>query len=228
MNSALEHTEHTAPPYAVRPHQDDPHIDAFDIIGTTGHIIGLGPVVLAVVGEYEDGQLLPHVATEIRTKLKADADFIVHACNTYEAAIKTLEQIANYGDLNNGNLQNHPLRHSMSQLSGQDCAELARTTLHSITPPPTNDEQQEPEIESDEPASYRVEIDRCPLYLSIEAKSGTSAIQKAIDLVRLVTKNETEGLRLPLGEPGDHDADAIIYPSFDAKDYGIADIEPMV
>ena len=40
MNSALEHTEHTAPPYAVRPHQDDPHIDAFDIIGTTGHIIG--------------------------------------------------------------------------------------------------------------------------------------------------------------------------------------------
>src|SRR6266850_2481291 len=97
-----------------------------------------------------------------------------------------------------------------------------------ITPPPTNDEQQEPEIESDEPASYRVEIDRCPLYLSIEAKSGTSAIQKAIDLVRLVTKNETEGLRLPLGEPGDHDADAIIYPSFDAKDYGIADIEPMV
>jgi len=107
-------------------------------------------------------------------------------------------------------------------------AELARTTLHSITPPPTNDEQQEPEIESDEPASYRVEIDRCPLYLSIEAKSGTSAIQKAIDLVRLVTKNETEGLRLPLGEPGDHDADAIIYPSFDAKDFGIADIEPMV
>ena len=185
-------------------------------------------MVLAVVGEYEDGQLLPHVATEIRTKLKADADFIVHACNTYEAAIKTLEQIANYGDLNNGNLQNHPLRHLMSQLSGQDCAELARTTIHSINPPPTNEEQQEPEIESDEPASYRVEIDRCPLYLSIEAKSGTSAIQKAIDLVRLVTKNETEGLRLPLGEPGDHDADAIIYPSFDAKDYGIADIEPIV
>ena len=49
MNSALEHT---APPYAVRPHQDDPNIDAFDIIATTGHIIGLGPVVLAVVGEY--------------------------------------------------------------------------------------------------------------------------------------------------------------------------------
>lgn len=221
--------EITKPPYAVRPYQDDPNVDAFEIIATTGHIIGLGPVVVAVVGEYEEGNLLPHVAPEIRSKLKADADFIAQACNAYQTAVTTLQQIADYGNLSKGSAQDHPRRSLMVQLSGEDCAELARTALDTIKalPTATTTRSVEPEIESDEPSSYRVEIDRCPLYLSIEATSGDRAIASALTLIKELTRSDTEGIHLPLSEPGEHDADAIIYPSLDIKDYRIADVESL-
>ncbi len=219
-------TQITNPPYAVRPYQDDPNIDAFEIIATTGHIRGLGPIVVAVVAEYESGQLLPHGTPEIRSKLQADADFIARACNAYQTAITALENIANYGDLKKGNFRDHPLRGLMIQLSSEDCAELASTALETINSAPANPQGSEPEVESDEPESYRIEIDRCPLYLSIEAKSGSAAIANAITLVKQLTQNENKGIHLPLSQPGDHDADAFIYPSFDAKDYRVADIEP--
>jgi len=229
MTTIPTEPEITKLPYAVRPYQDDPNVDAFEIVATTGHIIGLGPVVVAVVGEYEDGNLIPHVTPEIRTKLQADADFITQACNAYQTALTTLQQIANYGDLSKSNVQDHPLRPFMVQLSSEDCAQLARTALETIKLLPTTTTTQpvQPELESDEPNSYRVEIDRCPLYLSIEATSGDRAIASAIALVHELTKTDTEGIHLPLSEPGDHDADAIIYPSLDVKDYRIADVESM-
>jgi hypothetical protein len=229
MTTIPTEPEITKPPYAVRPYQDDPNVDAFEIVATTGHIIGLGPVVVALVGEYEDGNLIPHVTPEIRTKLQADSDFITQACNAYQTALTTLQQIANYGDLSKSNVQDHPLRPLMVQLSSEDCAELARTALETIKPLPTTTTTQpvQPELESDEPNSYRVEIDRCPLYLSIEATSGDRAIASAVALVNELTKTDTEGIHLPLSEPGDHDADAIIYPSLDVKDYRIADVESM-
>jgi hypothetical protein len=225
MTTSPAETEITNPPYAVRPYQDDQNVDAFEIVATTGHITGLGPIVVAVVAEYDEGQLIPHVTPEIRTKLRADADFIAQACNAYETAITTLQQIADYGDLSQSKVRNHPLRPLMVQVSSEDCAELARTALKTINPSLANTEEQEPEIESDDPSSYRIEIDRCPLYLSIEATSGNAAITGAITLVKQLTKNETAGIPLPLSEPGDHDADAVIYPSFDPRDYRIADVE---
>jgi hypothetical protein len=229
MTTIPAEPEITKPPYAVRPYQDDPNVDAFEIIATTGHIIGLGPVVVAVVGEFEDGNLLPHVTPEIRTKLQADADFIAQACNAYQTAITTLQHIADYGDLSQSDVRDHPGRPLMVQLSSEDCAELARTALETIKPRPTTTTTPivQPEIESDEPSSYRVEIDRCPLYLSIEATSGDRAIATALTLIKGLTKNDTEGIRLPLSELGEHDADAIIYPSLDAKDYRIADVESL-
>jgi hypothetical protein len=221
--------EITRPPYAVRPYQDDPNIDAFEIIATTGHIIGLGPVVVAVVAEYEDGNLLPHVAPEIRSKLKADADFLTQACNAYQTAITTLQQIADYGNLSKGSTHDHPHRALMVQLTGADCAELAQTALNTIKPQPLPRTAPtiDSELESDEPNSYRVEIDRCPLYLSIEANNGDLAIARALALVKQLTNNDAEGIHLPLSEPGEHDTDAIIYPSVDIKDYRIADVEPL-
>lgn len=84
-----------------------------------------------------------------------------------------------------------------------------------------------PEIESDEPTSYRIEIDRCPLYLTIEATTSDQAIATALTLIKKLTKTETEGIPLPLSEPGEHDTDAIIYPSLDIKDYRIADVESL-
>ena len=231
MSTIPAEPEITKPPYAVRPYQDDPNLDAFEIIATTGHISGLGPVVVAVVGEYEDGNLITHVAPEIRSKLQADADFITQACNAYQTAITALQQIADYGDLSKGSAQTHPRRSLMVQLSSEDCAELARTALETIKPRPiARTVQTIAQLESDEsgePSSYRVEIDRCPLYLSIEATNGDLAIDKALNLVRELTRNDTEGIHLPLSEPGDHDTDAIIYPSLDVKDYRIADVESL-
>jgi len=61
----------------------------------------------------------------------------------------------------------------------------------------------------------------------IEATNGDLAIDKALNLVRELTRNDTEGIHLPLSEPGDHDTDAIIYPSLDVKDYRIADVESL-
>ena len=160
-------TQITNPPYAVRPYQDDPNIDAFEIIATTGTIRDLGPIVVAVVAEYESGQLLPHVAPEIRSRLQADADFIARACNAYQTAITTLQKIANYGDLTNGNLRDHPLRSLMLQLSSEDCAELAQTALERINPGPALPNESDLETESEDPNSYRIEIQRCPLFLNI-------------------------------------------------------------
>lgn len=229
MTTIPTEPEITKPPYAVRPYQDDPNVDAFEIVATTGHIIGLGPVLVAVVGEYEGGNLIPHVTPEIRTKLQADADFIALACNAYKTAITTLQQIADYADLSKSDVRDHPVRPLMGQLSSEDCAELARTALETIKPRPltTTTQTVDPELESDELSSYRVEIDRCPLYLSIEATSGDRAIAKALALITELTKSDTEGIHLPLSEPGDHDADAIIYPSLDVKDYRIADVESL-
>lgn len=218
-------TQITKPPYAVRPYQDDPNIHAFEIIATTGHIRDLGPIVVAVVGEYESGQLLPHVTPEIQATLKAEADFIARACNAYQTAITTLQTIANYGDLTNGRLHDHPLRSLMLQLSSEDCAELARTALERINP--TQPLPEDLETESEETHSYRIEIQRCPLFLNIEARSGRTAIADAITLLKHFTQNEDQGIHLPLTEPGDHDAAAFIYPSLDAKDYRITQIEPL-
>lgn len=218
-------TQITNPPYAVRPYQDDPNVDAFEIIATTGNIRDLGPIVVAVIAEYESGQLLPHVTPEIRSNLQADADFIARACNAYQTAITTLQTIANYGDLTNDSLHNHPLRSLMLQLSSQDCAELARTALQRINPAQALPDDLE--TESEETNSYRIEIQRCPLFLNIEARSGRTAIADAITLLKHFTQNDDQGIHLPLTEPGDHDAAAFIYPSLDAKDYRITQIEPL-
>jgi|GEM_PF-3094565 hypothetical protein len=220
-------TEITNPPYAVRPYHNDANIDAFEIIATTPHIADLEPLVVAVVAKYISGELIPHVYPEARTILQATAQFIAHACNAYQTAIVALANIANYGDLKNSDFRNHPLREFMLQLSGKDCAEIARTALDTINPSPSQPHGSQPEVESEEPDSYRIEIDRCPLYLSIEARSSSTAIANAITLVKELTQNENKGIALPLSQPGDHDADAIIYPSLDAKDYRVADVEPL-
>jgi len=158
-------TQITNPPYAVRHYQDDPNIDAFEIIATTGHIRELGPIIVAVVAEYESGQLLPHVTPEIRSTLQADADFIARACNAYQTAITTLQQIANHGDLTNGNLCDHPLRSLMLQPTSEDCAELARIALQRINPTPAPSNESDLETESEDPKSYRIEIKSCPFSL---------------------------------------------------------------
>jgi len=73
--------------------------------------------------------LLPHAPPEIRTKLRADADFIAQACNAYKTAITTLQQIAEYADLSKSDMRDHPARCLMVQLSSEDCAELASTAI---------------------------------------------------------------------------------------------------
>lgn len=184
-------------------------------------------MLVAIVAKYESGKPIPHVTLEARTILQATAQFIAHACNAYQTAIAALENIANYADLKKGNFRNHPSRQFMLQLSSEDCAELARTALETINPAPPNQQGSAPEVESDELNSYRIEIDRCPLYLSIEATSGTAAIANAIALVKELTQKENKGINLPLSQPGDHDPDVFIYPSLDAKDYRVADVEPL-
>jgi hypothetical protein len=78
-------------------------------------------------------ELIPHTKPDLLTKLRANDDFITHACNAYETAVTTLQQIANYGDLSKGS-NGHPL---MVQLSSEDCAELASTALDTISRRPT-------------------------------------------------------------------------------------------
>lgn len=209
------------PPVIVASHNNDETFDAFDIISTEDNS------VIAVVGEFRQGELIPHQPPGIRAQFRAKAESLALAYNLNDALIKTVTTIGEMGDLTTGTLANHPLRHLMVQLSGQDCAELARTTLNSINPAPTPDNTTliTPIPEPNTLANYDIKIEVCPLHLNIQAPSKHQAIETAIALMTQVTDKKTKGISLPLTEPGEHDADATIYPSFDPRHYIITHVE---
>jgi len=74
--------------------------------------------------------------------------------------------------------------------------------------------------------TYRIEVNACPLYLSVEADSLSAAKRKAREMVKVAcAPSEVGGIELGAIEDTENSVDpgAIVYPSFKLKDYGVVD-----